>query len=176
MRSSRMWALVFASCGSGVCCGSSSTFRASARNVRYTPDRYRNGEPLKRRRANGNNFSNRFPQIVAALTVLPVRSSQRRRLFCRFSDQTPALKCVMTDNLHRTCPHCGGKNTSYFIGIEESVWFTTKYETANGLVLFACSDTNRHKCPNLPKLESACVSFERRARGAPARYLLDRSC
>ena len=77
----------------------------------------------------GNDFSRRFPQIVAALTVLPVRSSQGRRLFCRFSDQTPALKCVMTDNLHRTCPHCGGKNTSYFIGIEESVWFTTKYET-----------------------------------------------
>jgi len=25
-------------------------------------------------KANGNNFSNRFPQIVAALTVLPVRS------------------------------------------------------------------------------------------------------
>jgi hypothetical protein len=35
------------------------------------------------------------------------------------------------------------------------VWFTTKYETANGLVLFACSDTNRHKCPNLPKLKPA---------------------
>jgi ATP-dependent DNA ligase len=34
----------------------------------------KNGEPLKRRRANGNNFSNRFPQIVAALTVLSVRS------------------------------------------------------------------------------------------------------
>ena len=34
----------------------------------------KNGEPLKRRRANGNNFSNRFPQIVTALTVLPVRS------------------------------------------------------------------------------------------------------
>ena len=34
----------------------------------------KNGELLKRRRANGNNFSNRFPQIVAALTVLPVRS------------------------------------------------------------------------------------------------------
>ena len=44
------------------------------------------------RRANGNNFSNRFPQIVAALTVLPVRSSQGRRLFCRFSDQTPGIK------------------------------------------------------------------------------------
>jgi hypothetical protein len=120
----------------------------------------KNGEPLKRRRANGNNFSNRFPQIVAALTVLPVRSSQGRRLFCRFSDQTPALKCVMTDNLHRTCPHCGGKNTSYFIGIEEVVWFTTKYETANGLVLFACSDTNRHKCPNLPKLEPAIAQHD----------------
>ena len=108
----------------------------------------------------GNDFSHRFPQIVAALTVLPVRSSQGRRLFCRFSDQTPALKCVMTDNLHRTCPHCGGKNTSYFIGIEESVWFTTKYETANGLVLFACSDTNRHKCPNLPKLEPAIAQHD----------------
>jgi hypothetical protein len=23
-------------------------------------------------------------------------------------------KCVMTDDLNRTCPHCGGKNTSYF--------------------------------------------------------------
>jgi bifunctional non-homologous end joining protein LigD len=34
----------------------------------------KNGEPRKRRRANGYNFSNRFPQIVAALTVLPVRS------------------------------------------------------------------------------------------------------
>jgi ATP-dependent DNA ligase len=34
----------------------------------------KNGEPLKRRRANGNNFPNRLPQIVAALTVLPVRS------------------------------------------------------------------------------------------------------
>jgi ATP-dependent DNA ligase len=34
----------------------------------------KNGEPLKRRRASGNNFSNRFPQIVAALTVLSVRS------------------------------------------------------------------------------------------------------
>jgi hypothetical protein len=61
----------------------------------------------------------------------------------------------MTDDLRGTCPHCGGKNTSYFIGIDGSVWFTTKYDTANGLVLFACSDTNRHKCPNLPKLESA---------------------
>ena len=29
----------------------------------------KNGEPLTRRRANGNNFSNRFPQIVAALGV-----------------------------------------------------------------------------------------------------------
>jgi hypothetical protein len=57
----------------------------------------------------------------------------------------------MTDNLHRTCPHCGGKNTSYFIGIEETVWFTTKYETADGFGLFACSDINRH--PNLPKPE-----------------------
>ena len=34
----------------------------------------KNGEPLKRRRANGNDFSRRFPQIVAALTVLSVRS------------------------------------------------------------------------------------------------------
>jgi hypothetical protein len=36
----------------------------------------KNGEPLKRRRASGNNFSNRFPQIVAALPVLPVRSTR----------------------------------------------------------------------------------------------------
>jgi hypothetical protein len=128
--------------------------------VPVAPIATKNGEPLKRRRANRNNFSNRLPPVVAALTVLPVRSSQGRRLFCRFSDQTPALKCVMTDNLHRTCPHCGGKNTSYFIGIEESVWFTTKYETANGLVLFACSDTNRHKCPNLPKLEPAIAQHD----------------
>jgi site-specific recombinase XerD len=63
-------------------------------------------------------------------------------------------------DLHRTCPHCGGKNTSYFIGIEESVWFTTKYETANGLVLFACSDTSRHKCPNLPKPEPAVAQHD----------------
>jgi hypothetical protein len=39
-----------------------------------------------------------------------------------------------------------------FIGIEETVWFTTKYETADGFGLFACSDINRDKCPNLPKL------------------------
>ena len=42
----------------------------------------------------------------------------------------------MTDDLNRTCPHCGGKNTSYFIGIEETVWFTTKYEIADGCGLF----------------------------------------
>ena len=52
----------------------------------------KNGEPQKRRRANGNNFSTRFPQIVAALTVLPVRSSLGRRLFCRFSDRTPGIR------------------------------------------------------------------------------------
>jgi hypothetical protein len=43
----------------------------------------KNGEPLKRRRANRNNFSNRFPQIVAARTVLSVRScliDERRRM------------------------------------------------------------------------------------------------
>jgi hypothetical protein len=38
-----------------------------------TPIATKNGEPLKRRRANGNNFPNRFPQIVAALRELPVR-------------------------------------------------------------------------------------------------------
>jgi hypothetical protein len=54
----------------------------------------------------------------------------------------------MTDELNRTCPHCGGKNTSYFIGIED------------GLVLFACSDTNPHKCPNLPKLEPAIAQHD----------------
>ena len=114
-----------------VCFGSVSTFRASAEMSAMPPIATKNGEPLKRRRANGNNFSNRFPQIVAALTVLLVRSSQGRRLFCRFSDQTPALKCVMTDNLHRTEPTLRGKNTSYFIGIEETVWFTTKHETSD---------------------------------------------
>ena len=108
----------------------------------------KNGEPLKAtRRANRNNFSNRFPQIVAALTGLPVRSSLGRRLSCRFSDQTPALKCVMTNDLHRTCPHCGGKNTSYFIGIDESVWFTTKYETANGLVLLLAATPTGTSAP-----------------------------
>ena len=61
----------------------------------------------------------------------------------------------MTDEVNRTCPHCGGKNTGYFIGIEESVGFTTKYETANGFGLFVCSDINRHKCPNLQKPEDA---------------------
>jgi hypothetical protein len=35
------------------------------------------------------------------------------------------------------------------------VWFTTKYETANAFDLFACSDTNRYKCPNLGKPERA---------------------
>jgi hypothetical protein len=58
----------------------------------------------------------------------------------RFSDRTPALKCVMTDDLHRRCPHCGGKNTSYFIGVEETVWFTTKYET-NSVFLLAATST-----------------------------------
>ena len=61
----------------------------------------------------------------------------------------------MTDEVNRTCPHCGGKNTSYFIGIEETVWFTTKYETVDGFGLFACSDINRHKCPNLQRPELA---------------------
>jgi hypothetical protein len=59
----------------------------------------------------------------------------------------------MTDDLHRTCPHCGGKNTSYFIGIDGSVWYTTKYEILDGFDLFACSDINRPKCPNLPQRE-----------------------
>ena len=52
-------------------------------------------------------------------------------------------------------PTLRGKNTSYFIGIEETVWFTTKYEMADGYALFACSDINRHKCPNLQKPELA---------------------
>jgi hypothetical protein len=59
----------------------------------------------------------------------------------------------MADDLHRTCPHCEGKNTSYFIGIEESVWYTTKYEPLDGFDLFACGDINRHKCPNLRQAE-----------------------
>jgi hypothetical protein len=60
----------------------------------------------------------------------------------------------MAEDLHRTCPHCGGKNTTYFIGIEGSVWFTTKYETLDGFGLFACSNINRHKCPNLRNPDS----------------------
>jgi hypothetical protein len=32
---------------------------------------------------------------------------------------------------------------------------TTKYETVDGFGLFACSDINRHKCPNLQKPELA---------------------
>jgi hypothetical protein len=59
----------------------------------------------------------------------------------------------MTDDLHRTCPHCGGKNTSHFIGIEGSVWYTTKYETLDRVGVFACSDINRPKCPNLRQPE-----------------------
>jgi hypothetical protein len=35
------------------------------------------------------------------------------------------------------------------------VWFTTKY--ADGCGLFACSDINRHNCPNLQKAELAIV-------------------
>jgi hypothetical protein len=37
------------------------------------------------------------------------------------------------------------------------VWFTTKYEIADGGGLFACSDINRHNCPNLRKAEPAIV-------------------
>jgi hypothetical protein len=61
----------------------------------------------------------------------------------------------MADDLHRACPHCEDKNTGHFIGIEETVWYTTKYETPDGFDLFACSDINRHKCPNLRQAESA---------------------
>jgi hypothetical protein len=46
----------------------------------------KNGEPQKRRRANGNNFSNRFPQIVAALTVLSgetARNTSEGIVLCR---------------------------------------------------------------------------------------------
>ena len=35
------------------------------------------------------------------------------------------------------------------------MWFTTKYEIADGCGLFACSDINRHNCPNLQKAELA---------------------
>jgi hypothetical protein len=45
----------------------------------------------------------------------------------------------------------------HFIGIDETVWFTTKYEIADGSGLFACSDINRHHCPNLRKAEPAIV-------------------
>jgi hypothetical protein len=37
------------------------------------------------------------------------------------------------------------------------MWFTTKYEIADGCGLFACSDINRHNCPNLRKAGPAIV-------------------
>jgi len=69
----------------------------------------------------------------------------------------------MTEDLHRTCPHCGGKNTSHFIGIEESAWYTTKYETLEGCGLFACSDINRHMCPNLRQPAPAIAQCDKDA-------------
>ncbi len=40
------------------------------------------------------------------------------------------------------------------------MWFTTKYETADGFSLLACNDTKRHKCPNLVKLEPAIAQHD----------------
>jgi hypothetical protein len=48
----------------------------------------------------GTNFSNRFPQIVAALTVLPVRSADHQRdsrdrwHFCRVDPVAEGRQCV----------------------------------------------------------------------------------
>ena len=81
------------------------------------------------------------------------------------SGQTRHYSDFMTDEVNRTCPHCGGKNTSYFIGVEETVWFTTKYETVDGFGLFACSDINRHKCPNLQRPELAIAMRDNNADG-----------
>ena len=39
---------------------------------------------------------------------------------------------------HRACPHCGGKNTGYWItGVEEQEWFTTVVRDDKGATLFA---------------------------------------
>jgi hypothetical protein len=51
---------------------------------------------------------------------------------------------------YRACPHCGGKNTGYWIiGVQEVEWFTTIVHEANSAALYACSDCNRKDCPNL---------------------------
>jgi hypothetical protein len=60
------------------------------------------------------------------------------------ADQLPDEK------FYRACPHCGGKNTGYWIiGVEETEWFTTIVHTADGFTLDACSEVNRHRCCNL---------------------------
>ena len=57
-----------------------------------------NGEALKRRRANGNNFSNQSPQIVVVLTVLPVRSCliDGEAVVCRGTRIGEHLKMVLS--------------------------------------------------------------------------------
>jgi hypothetical protein len=47
----------------------------------------KNGEPLKRRRAKGNNFSHRFPQIVTAPDNAPgaLMPDRRRGVVCNES-------------------------------------------------------------------------------------------
>jgi hypothetical protein len=47
------------------------------------------------------------------------------------------------------------------------VWFTTKYETIDGFGLFACSDINRHKCPNLQKSDSVVAQRDNDMGGDP---------
>ena len=64
----------------------------------------------------------------------------------------------MTENeFYRACPHCGGKNTGYWItDIEETEWFTTRIvdREAKTVSLFACGNANRTKCPHFNKSNS----------------------
>jgi hypothetical protein len=54
------------------------------------------------------------------------------------------------NRFYRPCPHCGGKNTGYWIiGVEELEIFTTTQHTSDGFTLDACCEANRHRCRNL---------------------------
>ena len=53
--------------------------------------------------------------------------------------------------LYRPCPHCGGKNTGYWIiGVEELEVFTTRRVTVTtdgtSVTVDACTDRNRCRC------------------------------
>ena len=63
----------------------------------------------------------------------------------------------MTDDPIERAHIAGARTLATFIGIEGTVWFATKYEIADGCGLFACSDINRHNCPNLRKAEPAIM-------------------